>query len=354
MTKKIITTAQQRIPPQKMVQGTNSVTYECISGVSSFRWPPFVPFGHYHKLWFLAMITESFMNIVPGTEIRIAVILYSRLLLTFRTELLEHMSIPEESESRYQTFRDCVFEAITNKSTLSNDKRTPSRRRRHSRKDSKLVSEPAQPEIPTPESSLDDPSALADFSDYLATEIFLSLPESLQTLSHQSSSTTTSNDDYSLPLTTTLVEALSTHLPPSISDTLTTYSLITPPSTDTQSFLTPIITSYITTLLTPPPPPSSTRPSDNSCELCSRTHLPLTYHHLIPKSTHARSLKRGWHKAEDLGSVAWLCRACHSFVHRMAGNEELARKWFTMERIREGEGVEEWVGWVGGVRWKKR
>ena len=38
----------------------------------------------------------------------------------------------------------------------------------------------------------------------------------------------------------------------------------------------------------------------------------------------------------------------------MAGNEELARKWFTMERIREVEGVEGWVRWVGGVRWKKR
>ena len=186
------------------------------------------------------------------------------------------MSIPEESESQYQIFRDCVFEAITNKSALSSTKRTPSRRRRLSRKDFNSTSEPALPEDSSQASDplLDDPSALADFSDYLATDIFLSLPGSLRTLSYHS----TINDDYSLPLTTISVEELASHLPPSIPDTLTSYSLITPPATDTATFLAPILTSYITTQLTPPLPPSQTRPKDNTCELCARTQLPLTYH----------------------------------------------------------------------------
>lgn len=74
-------------------------------------------------------------------------------------------------------------------------------------------------------------------------------------------------------------------------------------------------------------------------------------------------MKRGWHTEEKLNSVAWLCRACHSFVHRLVGNEELAKSYYTVELIREG-GVQEdpdkraevegWVRWVGGVRWRSR
>lgn len=69
---------------------------------------------------------------------------------------------------------------------------------------------------------------------------------------------------------------------------------------------------------------------------------------------HEKVRKRGWHDEWVLNSVAWLCRACHSFVHRMAGNEELAREWFTVGRILEREDVRVWAAWVGRVRWKAR
>lgn len=80
----------------------------------------------------------------------------------------------------------------------------------------------------------------------------------------------------------------------------------------------------------------------------------MTYHHLIPKSTHERVLKRGWHTEDKLNSVAWLCRACHSFVHRVAGNEELAKSFWSIELLEEREDVKAWVKWVGRVRWKAR
>lgn len=74
-------------------------------------------------------------------------------------------------------------------------------------------------------------------------------------------------------------------------------------------------------------------------------------------------MKRGWHTEDKLNSVAWLCRACHSFVHRLASNEGLARWFYTVDLIKEGgvdedvekrESVEGWVKWVAGVRWKSR
>ena len=80
----------------------------------------------------------------------------------------------------------------------------------------------------------------------------------------------------------------------------------------------------------------------------------LTYHHLIPREMHDTAVKRGWHPEWMLNRVAWLCGACHRFVHRVATNEELAKDWWCVERLMEREDVRKWVGWVGRVRWKAR
>jgi len=52
--------------------------------------------------------------------------------------------------------------------------------------------------------------------------------------------------------------------------------------------------------------------------------------------------------------VAWLCRACHSFVHRAASNEELGKDYWSVERLMAREDVQNWAKWVGRVRWKSR
>jgi len=41
-------------------------------------------------------------------------------------------------------------------------------------------------------------------------------------------------------------------------------------------------------------------------------------------------------------------------VHGLAGNEELAREWYSVELLRGREDVRRWAGWMGKVRWKKR
>lgn len=69
---------------------------------------------------------------------------------------------------------------------------------------------------------------------------------------------------------------------------------------------------------------------------------------------HAKVLKRGWHTEDQLENVAWLCRACHSFVHRIASNEELAREFYSVERLLGREDILKFAGWVGKVRWKAK
>lgn len=157
--------------------------------------------------------------------------------------------------------------------------------------------------------------------------------------------------DTDTPLNRTLLESLSTTIPPSVTDTLTVYGLL-PSSSDIPEFLSPILTEYITSVTTGPPAWASTR--TEACEICERDWIPLSYHHLIPRGVHAKVIKKGWHDEWMLNSVAWLCRACHSFVHRMESNEVLAREYFTVERILEREDVQDWARWVSRVRWKAK
>lgn len=252
-----------------------------------------------------------------------------------------------EDDNNYQIFRDCLFAAIVDKSSAGKTSRKSGTRRRQSQPSANSNGTTSSDAPPG------DPSELADFSDYLSMEIFPSLPADLRTITHATlKSADTAAETYSLPLTLTTLEQLTSHLPPSVADTLESYSLINPPASDVSTFLSAILAAYISSATTPPPAPSATR--TDHCELCERDWIPLTYHHLIPRSTHARVLKRGWHPEADLQNVAWLCRACHSFVHRTIGNEELAKEWFTVERLADREDVQKWCKWVGNIRWKKR
>lgn len=201
-----------------------------------------------------------------------------------------------------------------------------------------------------------DAEELAEFTEFIASLTFDSLPFELQILTHQVwADHPTPQEKYSLPFTSANVsEHILDNLDPTVSESLITYGVITPPAEDITNLLAPVLTAYLTAITTPPPAPSSTRGKVSECEMCERDWVPLTYHHLIPRFVHAKAVKRGWHREEDLQNVAWLCRACHSFIHRFAGHEELAREYFTVERLLEQEEVRSFAMWVSRVRWKTR
>jgi hypothetical protein len=138
---------------------------------------------------------------------------------------------------------------------------------------------------------------LAEFASYLASELWPSLPPSLQTATYETRIDAPSADEVSL-------EALS----PSFIESLLTYSLIPVADADADSaevFARKVLEDYIPDVTAPPPIWKSTKTAE--CEMCDR-EVPLTYHHLIPRSTHAKVLKKGWHHESMLNSVAWLCR----------------------------------------------
>lgn len=256
--------------------------------------------------------------------------------------------------ANYEVFRECISSAVVEKSEQSKDtalksiRRRAQKARRSVKRDGLAVDNSS---ITAPVGRA-DPEELAEFVDFIAMESFSSLPEPLQSLSYSTLQHSPQLQDiYSTPLSTSTLETITSPIPLSVTDSLTVYGIIPFPS-DLPQFLRAPLTEYIDSVASPPPVWITTR--TNACEICERDWIPLSYHHLIPKEVHAKVLKKGWHDEWMLNSVAWLCRACHSFVHRMASNEELAREWYTVDRILERDDVQDWARWVGRVRWKAK
>ena len=88
---------------------------------------------------------------------------------------------------------------------------------------------------------------------------------------------------------------------------------------------------------------TETRVDDGCCEMCERP-VPLTRHHLIPRETHTRMLKRGVER-EALNRTINICRACHNAVHNVASNKVLATEYNTLERLMEVEAIKRFVAW---------
>lgn len=286
----------------------------------------------------------------------------------------------ELEQINYENFRECLSEVVIQR--LSAPQKATRRRAAKGRKSSKSLEKggscaEAKATSMDDEIVTNDAGDLAEFIDvqhpkslrqmivdhhiqYLASEIFLALPPSLRTLDHNSFEKTPSLADmYADPIPASTVESIVSILPVSATESLASYlipsnSVEEAPASAITPLITDLLTAYISVSTTAPPPPSSTRPATNACEICDRTQLPLTYHHLIPRAVHAKVLKRNWHPKEKLDSVAWLCRACHSFVHRCASNEELAKEYFTIEMLLERDDVRAFAAWVGRVRWKAR
>lgn len=82
------------------------------------------------------------------------------------------------------------------------------------------------------------------------------------------------------------------------------------------------------------------------CELCERGPMRLTFHHLIPKKTHSKMLKRKYFTRDELNRGATICRPCHSTVHRVHDHETLAREFNTVEKLKEDEEIVKWIAYA--------
>ncbi|KAK6443579.1 hypothetical protein LTR95_000406, partial [Oleoguttula sp. CCFEE 5521] len=203
--------------------------------------------------------------------------------------------IIETERDNFEVFRDCLSTPLIDRLAP----RPAVRRRVKGRKNEVK---------PIVQVTGDDTSAaeMSDFIEYIAEEIFLDLPPELRSLSYAAiEDNATLVDRYSTPFVGAQLDAVLKPLPNSVVESLTSYSLLADPS-DLSNFLSPVLSTYITTTISPPPEytPSLTASRPSGCEICCREQLPLTYHHLIPREMHAKAVKRGWHAEWELNKVA--------------------------------------------------
>ncbi|TFK37872.1 hypothetical protein BDQ12DRAFT_631970 [Crucibulum laeve] len=189
--------------------------------------------------------------------------------------------------------------------------------------------------------SEDSDEGLDDFSSYLASESWPSIPPSIREATYETRTSVPDPNSDSLSLE---------NISPAFIDTLISYGLASD-TDDAIKFLRRSLEGYVEDACSPPPVWKATRVKE--CEICDR-EVPLTYHHLIPRSTHTKVLKKGWHKEAMLGSVAWLCRPCHSAVHHVARNEDLARNYYTIDLLLEREDIQKWQKYAAKQRWGVR
>lgn len=74
-------------------------------------------------------------------------------------------------------------------------------------------------------------------------------------------------------------------------------------------------------------------PAPERCELCGRA-VPLTFHHLIPRSLHKkRTIQAQFDKAERVSRGLWICRLCHRQIHRLYSRRRLAEELNSREAL---------------------
>ena len=76
-------------------------------------------------------------------------------------------------------------------------------------------------------------------------------------------------------------------------------------------------------------------PEEPACALCQRRVAHVSRHHLVPRE------EGGKH-----GPVADLCQPCHSSVHLLLPNRTLARRYATIEALREAEELQTYLHWI--------
>ena len=89
------------------------------------------------------------------------------------------------------------------------------------------------------------------------------------------------------------------------------------------------------------------RDASTSCGLCGRSGLPLTRHHLIPRTLHrSRGVRKAFGKLEPRTRIAFLCHACHKTVHATLTEKELARSYHSVEALAAHPEIARFVEWV--------
>lgn len=97
--------------------------------------------------------------------------------------------------------------------------------------------------------------------------------------------------------------------------------------------------------------PSNAEPEeeedDGACQVCERM-VRRTRHHVFPREVH-KALKKKGYDAKLLSTTIAICRMCHSTIHRLFTNEQLAESYYTVELLLEDERFLKYAKWASNL-----
>ena len=82
-----------------------------------------------------------------------------------------------------------------------------------------------------------------------------------------------------------------------------------------------------------------------SCEICERK-IALTFHHLIPRKMHRRNFFRRSYSREELNRGVYLCRLCHSTLHKLFDEMTLAKRLNSLDHLLAEPSIQAHARWA--------
>jgi hypothetical protein len=83
---------------------------------------------------------------------------------------------------------------------------------------------------------------------------------------------------------------------------------------------------------------------------CCRRRARLTFHHLIPRKLHRRPHYRRRYSREHLHWGVFVCRRCHSGIHRIYDEQTLAKRFASLPALQADEQLRRHFRWVAKQR----
>lgn len=83
------------------------------------------------------------------------------------------------------------------------------------------------------------------------------------------------------------------------------------------------------------------------CELCGRVGVRTTRHHLIPRRTHRlKRIRKRFDREERLTAILHVCRPCHSHIHAVLGEKELAETYNSRAALCAHPEIATFIDWL--------
>lgn len=113
---------------------------------------------------------------------------------------------------------------------------------------------------------------------------------------------------------------------------------------DSENFLEDIWKDKYDPVLTSAEPSEDDVIGPGQCLICERNSR-LTRHHVFPRETHSRLVKKGYDN-KSLNTTIPICRMCHNAVHRFFSNDELSESYYTVELLLTDEKFHRYAKWA--------